>query len=74
MSEKIDYSNMIKKQKESGKKNKTNYEEEKFIIDSFLHSINLDSLNYYILDDSLKKRILNLYKNGIFPIRLGGLE
>lgn len=71
--DKIDYDNMIRKQREKNN-DKNVIDDEKFIIDSFLHSINIDSSNYHLLDKSLKKRIMNLYKNGVFPIRLGGLE
>jgi hypothetical protein len=82
--DKIDYSNMIEKQKN---KSFANFEVEKFIIDSFLYSIkdikdikdikksNSKSCNSsFKLDSSLKKRIINLYNHGVFPVKLGGLE
>lgn len=69
--EKIDYSNMIEKQKNKSFVNPNN---EKFIIDSFLYSIKKTTQgDSFLLDSSLKKRIINLYNNGVFPVKLGGL-
>lgn len=62
-----DYTNMKLKQ------NKKKLDED-VIIEAFIYSLKTSCNEPFKLDDSIRKKIIKLYKYGIFPIRVGGVD